>query len=61
MTAAKLKKLHTGDEVFWIDPDDGRTSKSLIVQSVKICGEIIQITDKNGDYLECFAHELKQK
>ncbi|MCD6434938.1 MAG: hypothetical protein J7L15_00900 [Clostridiales bacterium] len=58
MTLKEVKKLHTGDEVFWEDPDDGLTSRNITIQSVKVQGEVVCISGKDGDELECYAHEL---
>ena len=58
MTEKQAEKLHTGDEVFWNDPDDGETSRNINIQSIKIQGEMVCITGVDGDYLECYACEL---
>ena len=58
MTKTKIKKLQSGDEVFWTDPDDGQCSRTLVIQSIGIHGDVVQITDKGGDFLECFTNEL---
>lgn len=67
MTLKEVRKLHSGDEVFWTDPDEGSTSRTIIIQSIRINApddrevfgdEIISITGNDGDELECFAHEL---
>ncbi|RLI48950.1 MAG: hypothetical protein DRP09_21040 [Candidatus Thorarchaeota archaeon] len=67
MTLKEVRKLHNGDEVFWNDPDDGLTSRHITIQSIKVLApdddkdygdEIVCIHGKNGDELECFAHEL---
>jgi len=54
----EVKRLQTGDEVHWEDPDNSLTTRYVTVQKIKISGEVISITDINGDNLECFAHEL---
>jgi len=52
--------LSPGDEVFWNDPDNGLCSRSYIIQSINITeDEIVQITDVDGSYLECFPEELE--
>lgn len=58
MKMTHIRKLHHGDEVFWNDPDDGICSRHYIIGTIEIKGNIICITDKNGDYLECHAREL---
>ena len=60
MTIKEVKQLHNGDEVFWSDPDDGICSRTITIQSIKIDApnEIISIYGNDGDYLQCFAHEL---
>lgn len=56
--------LHTGDEVFWNDPDEGACSKYIVIRSVEYHGErgdpdcIIHLSAEDGSDLECFAHEL---
>lgn len=58
MTKTQIKKLHSGDEVYWTDPDDGLCSRTLTIQSIEVKGDIVRIQDKSGDVLECFAKEL---
>jgi len=58
MTLKEVKKLHTGDEVFWEDPDDGLTSRHITLQSIKVQGEVVSIFGQDGDELECYANEL---
>lgn len=67
MKLKQVRNLQTGDEVFWTDPDDGLTSRHIIIRSVKVLApddgvehgdEIVCINGQNGDELECFAHEL---
>jgi hypothetical protein len=50
--------LSTGDEVFWNDPDDGICSRNIKIQQIEFHGDVIQITDVNGDYLEVKIDEL---
>jgi len=53
-----IKRLGNGDEVCWTDPDNGICSKSLIINTIEIIGDMVVITDENGDTLECLAEEL---
>jgi len=58
MTEEELAELHNGDEVFWTDPDEGACSRVYQIKTIEIKGEVVCITDVNGDSLEAFAHEL---
>jgi hypothetical protein len=58
MTEEAVLELQNGDEVFWEDPDDGLTSRHIIIQSISVRGEMVSITGIDGDYLECLADEL---
>lgn len=58
MTVKEVLDLHSGDEVFWNDPDDGAGSRYYVIQSAVVSGEVVTITDVDGDVLECFAGEL---
>ena len=58
MTKAQVKKLHSGDEVYWNDPDNGVCSRVLKIQSIEIKGDIVAIQEPNGAVVECFAKEL---
>jgi len=58
MTVKQLKKLRTGDEVFWTDPDNGICSRTLTISSIEVMGTVVTIVDTDGDTLECFAREL---
>jgi hypothetical protein len=53
------EQIQTGDEVFWTDPDQGKCSRHLIVQTIEIrqCMSV-RIVDVEGGELECFASEL---
>jgi len=68
MKLEQVRKLQNGDEVFWNDPDDGLTSRNITIQSIKVLApddgeeygdEIVCICSKDGDELECYAHELE--
>ena len=58
MTEEQVEKLQDGDEVFWNDPDDSLTSGHIIIQSIKVIGEVVAISSEDGDYIECYAEEL---
>lgn len=58
MTDSEIDQLHSGDEVFWTDPDDGACSRTYTISTIKVSGEVVTITDRDGSTLECFAHEL---
>jgi hypothetical protein len=58
MTQEEVKNLHPGDEVFWNDPDEGLCSRVYRIASIRVIGEVVQITDVEGDALECLAEEL---
>lgn len=65
MTIEQVKQLHSGDQVFWNDPDNGLCSRHFCISSVCIRppvldrdDDIITIVDKDGSALECFASEL---
>ena len=58
MTIQDAIKLAPGDEVYWNDPDDGVCSRFYIISKIEIEGNVIKITAKDGNYLECFAREL---
>ena len=58
MTLDKVRSLHTDDEVYWTDPDGGKTSRHYTISTIEILGEIVRIVDRDGSTLECFASEL---
>jgi len=57
MNKNKINKLHNGDQIFWKDPDNN-CSRYYTIRNIFIKENIICITDIDGSYLECFAHEL---
>jgi hypothetical protein len=64
MNLKTAKALRPGDGVKWNDPDEGRCSRHLIIQEVRILGNFFRnnvavIMDTNGDCLECFIEELE--
>jgi hypothetical protein len=69
MTLNEIAELHSGDEVYWTDPDGGRCSKSIVISQVIVHAsdwsaektedqEEVTIISKDGSHLECFANEL---
>jgi len=58
MNKNEINKLHNGDQIFWKDPDNNNCSRYYTIRNIFIKGNIICITDIDGSYLECFAHEL---
>ena len=60
MTIKEIKNLRSGDEVFWTDPDEGECSRYIIIRTITIeeGSDILSIYGQDGDYLQCFAHEL---
>ena len=58
MKFESVRKLRSGDEVTWNDPDGGYCSKTVTISSIEIKGHTVCITDTNGGYLECFPKEL---
>ena len=53
-----VRALHTGDEVFWTDPDDGLCSRHLVILTIDVRGDVVVITTDDGRVLECLAGEL---
>lgn len=51
-------KLHSGDQVFWNDPDDGKCSRYYVIQTIEVNGNWVSIVGKDGSRLECWAREL---
>jgi len=60
MTPSEAKQLQTGDEVlvFWRDPDNGRCSRFVRIQTIEVIGSVVRIQTTDGDDLECLASEL---
>lgn len=60
MNIENIKKLQNGDEIFWNDPDtEDNCSRHITIQTITIKGGTVCISGKDGDYLECFAHEIE--
>ena len=58
MRVAEAKKLATGDQVFWTDPDDGACSRHYTILAIEVVGNVVTIEEPDGSVLECFAREL---
>ena len=60
MTLESAKELQEDDEVYWTDPDEGKCSRYIQIKNVTIDegNEIVSLYGKEGDYLQCLAHEL---
>jgi hypothetical protein len=58
MQIHSIKKLHSGDEVFWNDPDNGACSRVYKIQTIEVNGNVVTIQEPDGSVLECFAREL---
>jgi hypothetical protein len=58
MEKPEALNLRNGDQVYWTDPDGGICSKYITIQSISITGDVARITDMDGEYLECYVHEL---
>ena len=58
MILEEVFALQSGDEVYWEDPDGDMCSHYLTIQTIWVNGEVVAIHDTDGNYLECFAHEL---
>ena len=59
MKMSEIKELRYDDEVYWEDPDNGLASRAVQIASIDIKGDVVCILEKDGHYLECFAHELR--
>ena len=63
MKKKDIKALKPGDKVRWTDPDnDPETdcSKDLVIVTARIHGDMVQIVDMDGGYLECLPSELSR-
>lgn len=59
MSIKQARSLRPGDEVHWTDPDLGLGSRTYTIQTIRIRGDIVNLTDVDGDSLECYVWELK--
>ena len=58
MKLLHVKRLHSGDEVTWNDPDNGECTRTFIISTIAVHGDVVRIVDRDGNYLECLAKEL---
>lgn len=59
MTINDLKKLHSGDEITWNDPDDGICSRTEAIQSLDFKGDgVVGIHWLDGGYTEALTSEI---
>lgn len=58
MRIADIKKLRSGDEVYWNDPDEGACSRMLSIHRIDREGNVVTIVEADGGLVECFAREL---
>jgi hypothetical protein len=62
MTIEQVKQLHSGDRVFWDDPDCSICSRYYTIAEIVILNEqkeIVQIVGNEGDMVECLAKEIE--
>lgn len=63
MRITDIKKLRSGDEVYWNDPDKSGAefdcSRVYKIRSIEFVPlNMVRIWDVDGSVLECFAREL---
>ena len=59
MRIGSIKKLKSGDEVFWSDPDEGTCSRMLKIHAIEfVPPNMVRITEVDGSYVEVYAREL---
>lgn len=59
MRISDVKKLHSGDEVFWNDPDEGLCSRMLKIHSIEfVPPNVFKIEEVDGSCVEVYAREL---
>jgi hypothetical protein len=61
MKIKDVRKLHSGDQVYWNDPDDGTCSRVYQIQTIEVDPEtgVVVIQEPDGSMLECYARELR--
>jgi len=60
MKLEDVQKLRVGDEVWWDDPDDLLCSQCLLIESIRIKGEVVVILGEGGICIECLPQELRK-
>ena len=58
MTMLSASKLQPGDEVYWLDPDEGECSDYYMISNIEIDDDICKITDDRGRYIEVYYWEI---
>lgn len=58
MTTKEVKRLRSGDEVYWCDPDEGTKSRVYWIRTIEFFDTLVVINEPSGSSLECFASEL---
>jgi hypothetical protein len=61
MRLSAVKKLRSGDQVYWKDPTPflPKCDRFYKIRSISIKGDVIKIEDVDGSSLECYAKELQ--
>ena len=59
MCVDSIYDLHPGDTVTWHDPDNGICTKTITIRMIRYRDDMVQITDTDGDDLECLPEELE--
>ena len=59
MTRSEANSLHSGDQVKWVDPDNGECSRELTIHTIKHHNEFMIIVDTDGEELHCYPDELE--
>ena len=52
------KELKLNDIVLWVDPDNFKCSREYVIKTIKHSGNMVTITDPDGDELQCPCTEL---
>lgn len=52
-------KLHSGDEVYWNDPDNGACSRILKIRNIEVWEDAVSIEEIDGSVVECYIEELE--
>lgn len=54
-----VKQLHTGDEVYWVDPNNDKKSRRIRILEIKVTGRTVRITDMNGKIIRARVEDLR--